>query len=108
MRCLLVGLDHEDDVARQWHLVLGQYHHRAGEHRHAALEVDRAASVDMAVLMTPPNGSTRPLLPLDADDVGVRGQQNRTFAAVALQPGNEVRLASFGRRHDRRSRTPAA
>ena len=47
----------------------------AREDGDAALEVDRAAAKHDAVLHDAGEGIDRPLLALDADDVGVRGEE---------------------------------
>ena len=44
----------------------------------------------------------RPLLRVDVDDVGVRHQQQRTLAAVALEARDHVRPIGFEREHLRR------
>ncbi|MGC4085299.1 MAG: hypothetical protein QM736_25050 [Vicinamibacterales bacterium] len=101
LRGFLVGFDEEDDVASQRHLPLRQLHDGTGEDGHSAFEVDGSASVDVAVLDHPGERVDRPLLALDADHVGVRGEQHRPLASVAFQTRNQVRLPRLGSRHDR-------
>ena len=80
--------------------MLRQHHHRARKDRDAALEVDRAAAVDVAVLDQAGKRIDRPFVALDPDRVRVRGEEDRLLAAVAMQPREQVRLPRLWRRHD--------
>src|SRR5206468_6897933 len=64
----------------------------AREDGHAALEINCAPAVDVTVLLDARERIDAPLLSLDADDVGVRGQEHGAFAAVALEARDEGRL----------------
>ena len=77
-----------------------QHHHQIrGEVR---LVVARAASPDVTVLHHRAKRIHRPLLALDGDHVGVRQDQHRPLAAVALQPCDQVRAVRVERKCLRR------
>jgi len=62
--------------------------------------VDGAAAEHIAVADDAGERIERPFLPLDPDDVGMRGEENRTLRAIPLEPRDEMRLAGFRRRND--------
>ena len=101
LRGFLVGFDEENDVASEWYLALSELHHRAGKHRHATFKVDRSTPENMTVLDDAGKRIDGPLLAFHTNDIGVRGQQDRTFATVAFEARNEVCLPRLRCRHDR-------
>jgi hypothetical protein len=62
----------------------------------AALEVDGAAAVDVALLDQPGKRIHRPFVALDPDRVRVRREEDRLLAAVAAQPREQVAFPVSG------------
>src|SRR5580698_8708404 len=80
-----VSLDHEDHVALERNFIARQAHDGFSEYRDAALEIDGAAAVYIAVFDDAGEGINGPLFALDTDHVGMRSDQHRARAAVAFE-----------------------
>ena len=89
---LLVAGEQDDDVAVGLEAFGAQAQQSGGDRGHALLVVDRAAAVEIAVLLAEREGIAGPVLAARLDHVHVRHQQDR------LAPGGARRRPADGKR----------
>ena len=97
---LFIRLGEKDHVAGEWNLPLGEHHRGAREDGHSTFEVHRASAEDMIAGDDSGERIDGPLVSLDADDVGVRGDEHGALGAVALEARDEVHFARVRRLDD--------
>ena len=90
---LLVGLQHQDDVAVGGEAFLLVADEVRNERRCHEFVVARAATIEIAVLLGQLEGIERPVGSKGLDDIKMRHEQDRFAGASAAQPCHQVALA---------------